>query len=57
MGVYLRAKFEVSNLILTGCRQGVIFPPPPPTLKQTPKKTTQISVLGLRNACEKTFLK
>ena len=56
MGVYLRAKFEVSNLILTGCRQGVILPPPP-TLKQTPKKTTQISVLGLRNACEKTFLK
>ena len=56
MGVYLRAKFEVSNLILTGFRQGVILPPHP-TLKETPKKPTQISVLGLRNACEKTFLK
>ena len=28
MGVYLRAKFEVSSIILTGFRQGGILPPP-----------------------------
>ena len=30
MGVYLCAKFEVSSIILTGFRQGVILSPPPP---------------------------
>ena len=30
MSVYLRAKFEVSSIILTGFRQGVILPPLPP---------------------------
>ena len=32
MGVYLRAKFEVSSIILTGFRQGgvILHPPPPP---------------------------
>ena len=30
MGVYLCAKFEVSSIILTGFRQGLIPPPPPP---------------------------
>ena len=29
MGVYLCAKFEVSSIILTGFRQGVILSPPP----------------------------
>ena len=29
MGVYLRAKFEVSSIIPTGFRQGVILPPTP----------------------------
>ena len=29
MGVYLRAKFEVSRIILTGFRQGGNFTPPP----------------------------
>ena len=29
MGVYLCAKFEVSSIILTGFRQGLIPPPPP----------------------------
>ena len=34
MGVYLRAKFEVSSVILTSYRQGGDFPPPhPPHLK------------------------
>ena len=44
MGVYLRAKFEVSSIILTSFRQGVILSPLPPTSKRTPKKPTQISV-------------
>ena len=42
MGVYLRAKFEVSSIILTSFRQGVILLPP--TSKRTPKKPTQIRV-------------
>ena len=51
MSVYLRAKFEVSSIILTWFRMGVILPPPPPlhpspffTSKRTPKKPTQIRV-------------
>ena len=44
MGVQLRANFEVSSMILTGFRQGVILPPPI-TSKRTPKKPTQISVI------------
>ena len=30
MSVYLRAKFEVSSIILTRFRKGVVLPPPPP---------------------------
>ena len=30
IGVYLRAKFQFSSIILTSFRQGVILPPPPP---------------------------
>ena len=30
MGVYLRAKFEVYSVILTGFKQGVVLPPSPP---------------------------
>ena len=48
MGMYLRAKFEVSSLILTSFRQGggggVILPTSPTILKRTPKKPTQIRV-------------
>ena len=49
MSVYLRAKFEVSSIILTRFRKGVILPPPlhpSPffTSKRTPKKPTQIRV-------------
>ena len=50
MGVYLRAKPEVSSVILTSFRLGgeggVILPPSPlpHTSKQTPKKSTQIRV-------------
>ena len=44
MGVYLRAKFEVSSIILTGFRQGGGNSPPPPTSKQTPNKLTHIRV-------------
>ena len=40
--VYLRAKFQVSTIILTSIRQGVILPPT--TSEQTPKKSTQIRV-------------
>ena len=40
MGVYIRAKFEASSIILTSFRQGVILPPPPPPprLKMNPYK-------------------
>ena len=44
MCVYLHTNFQVSNIILTSFRQGVILPAPPPTSKQTPKKSTQIRV-------------
>ena len=43
MGMYLRAKFNVSSIILTSFRRGVILPPSP-TSKRTPKKPTQIRV-------------
>ena len=48
--VYLRAKFEVSTMILTGFKQGVI-PPPSPTSKQPPKKLTQIRVKKIVCLC------
>ena len=44
MSVHVRATFEVSSIILTGFRQGVILLPPPPTSKRAPKKPTQIRV-------------
>ena len=50
MDVYLRAKFEVSSIILTSFRQVVILPPPPPpppqneTIKSPPR-------LGLMYVC------
>ena len=50
MGVYLRAKFEVSSIILTSFRLergwGDFTPPhyPPASSKRTPKKPTQIRV-------------
>ena len=43
MIVYLRAKFQVSSIILTSFRQGGNSPDPL-TSKRTPKKPTQISV-------------
>ena len=44
MCVYLRAKFEVSRIIITSLRQGVVLHCPPPTTnsKRTPRKPTQI---------------
>ena len=42
MFVYLRAKFEVSSIPLTGCRHGVVLPLT--DSKQTPKKRTHIRV-------------
>ena len=43
MGVYLRATFEVSSIILTSFRlgRGMILPPSPTPSKRTPKKPTQ----------------
>ena len=50
MGVYLRAKFEVSSIILTSFRQGGKGNSPPPQhLKTTPKKATQIRVKKAHN--------
>ena len=34
MGMYLRAKFEASGVILTSFRQGVTLPVPPPQNEQ-----------------------
>ena len=50
MCVYLSTKFQVSRIILTSFRQGVIYPPLPPTSEQTPKKPTQIRVNDLHVA-------
>ena len=55
MNVYLRGKFKVSSIILTGFKQGgggeeFFTPPPPPpptTSKRRPKKPTQIRVNGM----------
>ena len=44
MGVYLRAKFDVSSLIITSFKQGGGEFYPPPISKRTPKKATQIRV-------------
>ena len=48
MGVYLRAKFEVSSIILTGFRQGVILPPTPP--QNEPLKSPPRLRLTLKNS-------
>ena len=44
MGVYLRAKFEVSGIILTGFRQGVILPPPPPPQNEPLKSPPRLGL-------------
>ena len=46
MSVYLETQFQVSSIILTSFRQGVIFPSSPLPLPQkpTPKKPTYIRV-------------
>ena len=67
MGMYLRAKSEVSSIILTSFRQGrgsFTLPPHPLTSKRTPKKPTQIRVKELKNfrkiqenTCDRVFIK
>ena len=56
--MYLRAKFEVSNIILTSFRQGGEVILLPSTSKRIPKKPTQIRVImiskiisDLENVC------
>ena len=44
MGVYLRAKFEVSSIILTGFRRGVILPPPPPPQNEPLKRPPRLGL-------------
>ena len=39
MDVYLRAKFQVSSIILTSFRRGVILPLPPPPSQNEPLKS------------------
>ena len=51
MGVYLRAKFEVLSIILTGFRQGLILPPPPSPPQNEPLKSPPR--LGLNTVLEK----
>ena len=55
MGVSLRAKFEVSRIILTSFRQGGNFTPSP-TSKEAPKKPTQIRVKTKATAKIKKYL-
>ena len=56
MDVYLRAKFEVSSVILTGFRrggEGVILPSPPPQnepLKSPPRLGLRESLV-IKNIC------
>ena len=61
MSVYLCVKFEVSSIILTGFRQGVILPPPPPLPQNEPLKspprlglTQQIHSLHEKNPLRKS---
>ena len=53
--MYLRTKIQVSSIILTRFRQGVILSPPPHHhhFKQIPKKPTQIRVTW--NTCAMVF--
>ena len=46
MGVYLRAKFEVSSMILTSFRPGGggVILPPSPTSKRTPKNPPRLDL-------------
>ena len=46
--VYFRAKFEVSSVILTSFRQGVILPLPPPQneLPKKPKCPPTLRLIG-----------
>ena len=57
MGVYLRAKLEVSSVILKSFRQGGnVTPHPTPTSKRTPKKPTQIRVKVMFKVLPYTFI-
>ena len=47
MSVYLRAKFEVSSIILTSFRQGVILPPPPPPQNEPLKSPPRLGLINL----------
>ena len=44
MCVYLRTKFEVSSIILTSFRQGVIPPPPPPPQNEPLKSPLRLGL-------------
>ena len=61
MDVYLRTKFEVSSIILSSFRQGVILlPPPPPAprnepLKSPPRLGLTDSLINYHLKCLRTF--
>ena len=59
MGVYLRAKFEVSSIIITGFRQGVIYPYPPQNepLKSSPRLGLNLVLSTQLNKGEEVFLR
>ena len=46
MGLYLRAKFEVSSMIVTRFRQGVILLPPPPPQSEPLKSPPRLGLIG-----------
>ena len=51
MGLHLRAKLEVSSVILTGFTQGVVILPPPPPFQNEPLKSPRR--LGLNESIPK----
>ena len=60
MGVYLRAKLEVSSIILTGFRLGELLPLPPPQnqpLKSPPRLGLKLTYYSLLPNFSKYFFK
>ena len=53
MCIYFRIKFQVSNIILTGFRQGVILPPSPLPQNEPLKNPLR---LGLKSTLNKNLL-
>ena len=55
MGVYLRAKFEVSGIILTGFRHGTNFTPPPAPQNESLKGPPRLGLIRERVIYDSCF--